>query len=340
MVAVILGDMSGVLEVVANLGTFFAALATIVLVYLTSKTLKALHEQIKVGQDAAAAARRSADAARESATAAEDAVREAAKTRIDDQAPRVVVLLEEPEWPPFIDPTRSGMPGGGERTLLESMGQAQVAGGPYFFDEQKSWFLWFRTRGVLMNEGRGTARVRLDGDARFIESPSPLLENAGIVSVPPKVGVASNREYLLRPGGVAVFEWAYGHTLGEWADARQNMNPPNPNGACFLTVTVFDWLSSGVIDHHYILLQARPIEPVRGRQGQWKVLESPDLEVGLTAFPPQRTYRAWHEDGTYFEPAPWHRIFADWNAAHAPEPAEDTHLAGVPGALKPQLGAR
>lgn len=299
--------------VLADLGTFFAAVATIVLVVLTRRTLKALHEQIAVGQDAATAARQSADAA-------QDAVQEAVKTRIDDHAPRVVVLFEEPQWPPFIDRTRSRMPGGGELSLLQSLGQSEVAGGPYYFDEQASWLLWFRTRGVLVNEGRGTARVRLDGDARFIAGTSTLLGSESEIPVPPQVGAPINQEYLLRPGDRALFEWGYGHPLSEWADARENPDPPNPHGACFLVVTVFDWLSSGVIDHHYTLLQARPIQPVPGRQGQWQIISETGYDVGLVTFPPQRTYRAYHEEGSYFAPAPWQEMFADWNSRHAPPP--------------------
>jgi hypothetical protein len=198
-------EENGVIQTLADLGTFLAALATVVVVVLTLKTLKALHEQVKIGQDAATAARESADAA-------EDAVREAAKTRIDDQAPRVVVLMETPEWPPFIDRSRSSAPGGGQPTLLDTLGQSEVANStePYYFNAQRSWFLWFRTRGVLINEGNGTARVSLGGTARFIEGKSDLLGHE--VPIPPRIGTEPFPEYILHPGDQAFFEWGDGHT--------------------------------------------------------------------------------------------------------------------------------
>jgi hypothetical protein len=96
---------------------------------------------------------------------------------------------------------------------------------------------------------------------------------------------------------------------------------PNPNGACFLTVTATDWLSSGVVDHYYVLLQARPIARVPGMQGQWKLLDSPKGAVGLVVFPPQRTYRAYQQAGA-FAPPPWQDLFAEWNAQHSP-PSHD-----------------
>lgn len=141
------------------------------------------------------------------------------------------------------------------------------------------------------------------------------------IPIPPKLGADLSPEYLLRPDDVALFEWGYGHTLGEWADAQENPRPANPNGACFLTVTVTDWLSSGVVDHYYVLLQARPIARVPGMQGQWKPLDSPKGAVGLVVFPPQRTYRAYQQAGA-FAPPPWQDLFAEWNAQHSP-PSHD-----------------
>jgi hypothetical protein len=78
-----------------------------------------------------------------------------------------------------------------------------------------------------------------------------------------------------------------------------------------------DWLSSGVVDHHHVLLQARPIDRVPGTQGQWKLLDSPARDVSLVVFPARRTYRAYHQEGTSFPPAPWQDIVAEWNAQHS-----------------------
>jgi len=86
------------------------------------------------------------------------------------------------------------------------------------------------TRGVLINEGRSTARVRLDGEARFIEGESPLMPGANILS-PPTVGTFGGPDYLalehiLRPGEVALFEWASGHQLKAWAETYDQGKTP------------------------------------------------------------------------------------------------------------------
>ena len=59
--------------------------------------------------------------ARRSADAATAAVIEAARARADEQAPRVLALLEAPAWPPNVDRTRTGMPGANELRLLDPM---------------------------------------------------------------------------------------------------------------------------------------------------------------------------------------------------------------------------
>jgi hypothetical protein len=162
-------------------------------------------------------------------------------------------------------------------------------------------------RGVLTNEGAGTARVRLDGEAQFVEGKTTLLPDHGDIAVPPAVGTKNRQEYLLRPGESAVFEWGYGHTLGEWADAQAHPNPPNSNGACFLTIAVFDSFEHGVIDHIFIEMAGRPLVPVPGALGQWKILEqSEEAELGITVYPIHRTYRA--EGWTGVTP-PWEEVY-------------------------------
>lgn len=302
------GNEVGVLEVLADSGTFVAALATLVLVYFGLKNLHALRRQIDVGQDAATAARESAEAAAAS-------VRESARARADDQAPRVIAAMEAPEWPPFVDRMRSGMPGGGEPSLLTALGQSAVAGAePFIFDEQRSWFMWFRTRGVLINEGPGTARVRLDGgSARFVAGRSDLIGDDRDVVPPPRVGAPGAQEYLLRPGDVALFEWAYGHSLADWADASEHQTPSNPRGACFFSITVFDWYEDGSIDYIFVVLEARPIAPVSGRQGHWTLTNSPDDNVGITVYPGRRAYRS--ESNRPPQP-PWQETYREWNEMH------------------------
>src|SRR5215831_15799002 len=79
----------------------------------------------------------------------------------------------------------------------------------------------------------------------------------------------------------------YGHTLGEWADAYECLNPPNPHGACFLAVSISDSFEHGVIDHIFIEMAGGPIKPVPQAIGQWTILHgSKEAEMGITVYPP------------------------------------------------------
>lgn len=287
---------SATLQNLANIGTFAASLATVSLVIFGLVQLILLRRQVILTQDQAGAAKDAVLAARESVEAAREAVAESARVRVDERAPRIVALMEEPEWPPRVDRARSQMPYANELRLLDhrSVAASSDAGPatPFVFDGQKNWFMWFRMRGVLINEGSGTARVRLDGEAQFIEGTSILLrDRSGEIGVPPMVGTKDRKEYLLRPGDVALFEWGYGHTLGEWADAYEHPDPPNPRCACFLTVTIMDFFEHGVIDHIFVEMGARPIRPVPQALGQWVLREPDEVEIGMTVYPMHRTYR-------------------------------------------------
>jgi hypothetical protein len=198
------------------------------------------------------------------------------------------------------------MPGENELRLLDSMSKHASSNDPnqeFYFDQDKDQFLWLLTRGLLINEGKGTARVRLDGEAQFIDGTSPFAGDRQIVT-PPAVGTPQHREYLLRPGEVALFEWGYGHRLADWADAYENPNRPDLSGRCFLTVTIFDFQENGVIDHIYIELSGRPIEPIPGKTAAWCLTRNPREVLGTSIYPTRRTYRT--EPRTE-QPPPWVR---------------------------------
>lgn len=235
----------------------------------------------------------SVDAAKRAADAAQEAARETARVRIDEQAPRVLAVMESPQWPPRVSRNLTHMPYANEPRMFDSQtlhGAAQAGADAYIFPEQDQWFLWFITRGVLINEGRSTARVRLDGEARFIEGESALVPDEKI-SCPPTVGTFHGpsyiaREHLLRPGEKALFEWAIGHQLKEWADRHEQETPPD----CSLTVVVFDSTEHGVLDRIKVELGARPLEPVYTRQGHWRLTD--ESGTGVTVWPTKRKYRS------------------------------------------------
>ncbi|MET7424330.1 hypothetical protein [Dactylosporangium sp. NPDC005555] len=276
-----------------------------------AKQLPELQKQVELNAAQAKSVDEQVVLAQEMLKATTAAVREAARARTDERAPLVVALFETPQWPPLIDATRDRMPYGNELRLLDhrSVEQAEAASPGRLFARgaERNRLMWFQTRGVLINEGATTARVRLDEEAQFVEA------------------TAAKRERLLRPGEVALFEWGAGHTIAEWAVAREKPDPPNPLGACFLTITVFDSFEHGIFDHIHAVMSGRPIVPVDDSFDEVRLASrESEAEMGVTVFPTRRTYRS---DGVRREPLPWDGTYAAWwreNGRRATELAKNT----------------
>ncbi|WP_433605209.1 hypothetical protein ACQP2P_26720 [Dactylosporangium sp. CA-139114] len=261
-----------------------------------AKQLPELQQQVEINAAQAKAAEEQVGLAQEMLKASTAMVAEAARARTDERAPLVVALLEVPKWPPLIDATRDRMPYEGELRLLDHrcLAQSEAASPAQIFarNGERKGLLWFQTRGVLINEGATTARVRLDDDAQFVEE------------------TAARRERLLRPGEVAQFEWGAGHTIAEWAEAREKPDPPNPLGACFMTITVFDSFEHGIFDHIHVVMSGRPIVSVDGSFDEVRLASrESEADMGVTVFPTRRTYRS---DGPRRDPLPWDGTYAAW----------------------------
>ena len=263
---------------------------------IAAKQLPELQKQVEISAAQSKAADEQVVLTQDVLKAATAAVREAARARTDERAPLVVALFEAPRWPPLIDATRDRMPYGNEPRLLDhrSVAQAEAASPARLFtrNAERTQLMWFQIRGVLINEGATTARVRLDDGAQFVEA------------------TAARRERLLRPGEVAQFEWGAGHTIAEWAVARERPDPPNPLGACFLTITVFDSFEQGVFDHIHVVMSGRPIVPVDDSFDEVRLASrESEADMEVTVFPTRRTYRS---DGVRRDPLPWDGTYAAW----------------------------
>lgn len=259
-----------------------AALATLALA-------AAAYWQARSAGKQAAAATRQASATERAVEAATEGSREAARARVDTHSPNLVLLPEPPSLSPLLDRHRSGMPQASDLRLLSSHSLHQSedpTGKEFVFPEAKDWFLWFRERAIIINEGSTTARIRISGEAAFLESATALLPDLGVIPKPPAVGPPDRNEHLLLPGTACLFEWAGGHTLGRWAEAYEHPNPPGPSGRLTLTVTAFG--TQGAIDHVYCEARAFPIEPVPGRGSAWRLASDP--RFGFTVYPTQRRY--------------------------------------------------
>ena len=314
-----MGQSSNELQKLSEIATSVAAVANVGLVIFAVVQLVLLRRQVELSQDQTKAAADTVEAAQQSVEASRAAVVESARVRIDERAPRVVALMEPPQWPPLVDNSRSAMPLADELRLWDPRSVAQSteasAKGPFVFDRDKHWFMWFRVNGVLVNEGASTARVRLDGEARFIEGSTSLLPAEHAIPTPPSVGTPDRKEYLLRPGEAALFEWAFGHTLEEWADAYENADPPNPNSYGHLVVAVFDYFEHGVVDYIYIATGGRPLVPIPRTQGQWMVPhERTEVDLGMTVYPTRRTYRTEPRNDAL---PPWEPMYREWHRKKA-----------------------
>lgn len=261
-------------SIVTGLATLVLAIAAICQSRATGKQIDLGERQAKVAEDQANVAKEQLKISLESTKTAAKVHRESVRGRVDQEAPQVVALLESVQ-PPLFDIQRSGAPQATELPLLdsESLERAIPAVGHQFvFDRDRSTFLWFYGRGLLVNEGRSSARVRLtgaQGGTQFVEGTSELAggEPVGL----PQMDGGPSSFSILPPGGRALFEWSGGHTVGEWADAVEHQGVPAPTGSIWFWVEVFDMRSMGVIDTLMMHFRPEVVHRVPGAQGTWEV---------------------------------------------------------------------
>jgi hypothetical protein len=261
-------------------------------VLLNFFVLCALLFQVRQGQKATAAAEKSVKAARH-------AVLETSRARIDERAPRVIALLEKTSWPPTIEVVNDG----------EHRVHPSYSGG-LMLPANEDWYLAVDVKGVLVNEGNSTARVVLqeidpDGYAYFMLGKSDLLGDKTIPS-PAKINSLNDKECFLRPGDMALFLFGGVRKLSEWAIAHEKADYPSA-GSCRLTIGVRDTFG-GTIDHIFVEQQGRPIEPVPGVSGHWRI--AGEDSVGTTVYPVHRTYIA---EGWKTPPLPWAKADEAWS---------------------------
>lgn len=248
---------------VGSVATAASAVASTGVLAVAVYQLRLLRRQVGDNAQGVEAAHRSADAAVKATV-------ESSKARADANAPRFVVRVDQPSWPPLLDRIRSGMPYANELRLLAPLSLHQGAltetGTSFLFDRDRSAFLWFQMSGVVENEGAGSAFVRLDGEAHFN-------------------GHGHGDQVLIRPGQSLTFTWGTGLSLADWAEQHQQYRP----GRTGLVATAMDFQEHGVIDHVYVELGGRALEPEPGVTGGWRVTNAEHLNV--VVYPSRRTYR-------------------------------------------------
>lgn len=230
--------------------------------------------QVRVSREQLTHAAESLEATRRASEATERAALETARARTDGVAFRVVGLLATPQWPPLLHPTLNKMPGGGEPTLFDSfnIGSSSVAepGRVLNAHQLGQQLLWFKTFGLLHNEGAGTALIRLPSTCRVAMEETPFGDVDETITDPRFTGQFLPR-MILPPGGSIAFEWWSGRPVSDWIHAYENTSPPNPRGAMFLELGASDTFDEGVVDNLFLVVSGRPIEPVPNDVGRWVV---------------------------------------------------------------------
>lgn len=236
----------------------WGGLGSILAVAVNGAFLYFLIKQVRQGQESSKSAKRAADAAQRS-------VKESLYARIDQQAPRVIAILDTPTI-------------GGVQSENELAWKADYEA---VLPKDKDKRMYVGVTGTLINEGKGTARVHLNGYTDWIidEDDEPLLMGP----LP-----AKQSQHILRPGEQVRFHWTDSHTIEEWADSFTNPSPPNPRGACFMEIIVHDYFEEGVIDHIFLEMSGRPLVPVDGDNSHWKVPDRP--EFAAVSYPIKRAH--------------------------------------------------
>lgn len=247
--------------------------------------------------------------ATEATRAATRAADEAARTRIDARAPRPTVLLFEVDWPGLVHTGLNRVPGGDQPSLFASV---NVHGSEvlkpnettFTFPKDENYLLWFTCTGVVVNEGNATCEVRFPCDAKIDSETTHFDQLADYRQVTMFQGqaFAQSQPLILPPRSGAVFRWAAGRPLKDWAAAHGDPAFFGRHGAVSLTLISRDFIEDGVVDYLYVSVNGRPLEPIPGEGMRWRVAEQP--RMGATRWRAQRLYPSLQDSGQPPKP-PW-----------------------------------
>ena len=246
-----------VIDAAVALGTLALAIATFVLVQRT---------------------RQEADATQEAVEATRASGLENVRARIDARAPRVIVLLSPPVWPPSFPPS-SGVEGTHD----------QMAPDQQFASSQGvERRLLIATKGRVRNDGASTAFVRFSHGTLVWEDDHRVVKIPAAPGVPP--------QYAIAPGEQATFQLLDGRPLREWMEAYQ-AHAANPSAhpeesKLWFQVTMIDQLDAGIVDRIQVEVQGYPIEPVPQDRERWQLASEPRNRPLAFVAPAERTYYA------------------------------------------------
>jgi len=187
---------------------------------------------------------------------------EAERQRLDVEAPRLVVRINPPEWPPRVG-----------RQFVASE-PAQLPQGEVFrMPRDGPRHVLLRADGFIRNEGGLTARVSVRGmriyDRAVMEGPS----------WEPKWTEPGDYELDIGPDSVEQFRLDDERPASEWianSEAAERGEPGSTTGVG--VVVAHDSNDNGVVDTWEVELAGRPFERIPGEQGGWRLYR--DLLTG------------------------------------------------------------
>lgn len=247
-------------------------LATIITAFVNGAFLYYIFRQVQLG-------RKSLDEARRAADMAQGAVKEAMYARIDQQAPRLIADIERPTI-----------------GAVESAGEmAWRADQELVLPRDKDKNLYVGAIVTLTNEGKGSAKVTLNGMARWLDDDKdePLL----VHRIEPDM-----TQRIIKSNESKRFIWNESRTIADWTAAFKDPEKDYSKGACYLEVIVRDYYKQGVFDHIYLEMSGRPLVPIDGDDSHWHVPKKP--EFNAVAYPIERAYGI--DDNSKIVP-PWNR---------------------------------
>ena len=225
--------------------------------------------------------------------AAQRQAEEATRARVDSGAPRVTVLIQDPEWPPSLASASNHL--GAKPDQIN--GDVQ-----FVLPRDGSKQLVLVSSGLVRNDGSSTAIVGLNGGATF-EDPFKLNRIPASVEVLP---VGQGR-LALPPGSAVRFSFIEGHTIADWATAwtQRDQDPSSTPSTSLvhLEVIAHDTFDVGVADNTLVQLQAYPLEPVAGDLSRWR-LNSEERPYGSVVYGTRRRYFTSRTNNTLLNSTP------------------------------------
>ncbi|MFI1212026.1 hypothetical protein ACH4UV_31000 [Streptomyces sp. NPDC020802] len=202
---------------------------------------------------------------------------DAARARLDGQAPAVSVRVHEVPWPPYAW-TPSGMPVGHWPTGYE-----------WHFPAKQDERIVLQAGIRVQNHGRAHLTLDFQGDLYFSSDHRPRAATSNLLFPEQSISLFLQKDFTIKE-------------LSENYEARQ-AGRPLPHRVTG-TIAAHDDRDNGVTDTWDIELTGCPVRPVEDREGLWVVADggpaddpgSDSLEYAVQP-PRRRTYWISRQDG-------------------------------------------